>query len=255
MKSSETYVGFVNEALEIAEAAKKQGIVLRLIGALAIRYHCPKFANLHRALEREFTDIDFIGYPKQKNGIEKALDQLGYKMRMLSYSFVMGGRLIFTNEQTGRHVDVFLDKLDMCHVIDFKGRLEVDYPTIPLAELLLEKMQIVKIGEKDIKDTIVLIREHEPGDHDQEKINIDYIAKQVAKDWGFYYTITTNLNKVKLLLHKYSQLSDEDKEDVTKKIEYMLARIEKEPKTVGWKMRAKVGPKKKWYKEVDTPKA
>lgn len=246
---------FVKEALEIVEVAKKQNVILRIMGALAIRYHSPKFENLHKSLGREFSDIDFIGYNRQKSEIEKALEKLGYKMRMLSYSFVMSGRLIFTNEQNGRHVDVFLDRLDMCHTINFKGRLEVDYPTIPLAELLLEKMQIVKLGEKDVKDTIVLIREHTIGNDDKDKININYIAQLLAKDWGFYYTVTTNLNKIKTLLPSYPQLKDDDNKDLTTKIDTMLNRIEEEPKALSWKMRARIGPSKKWYREVDTPKA
>jgi hypothetical protein len=246
---------FIKESLQIIEVAKQKGIILRLMGALAIRYHCQRFEVLYDTLGREFSDIDFAGYGKQKNGIIKVLEESDYKMRMLSYSFVMGGRLIFTNEQSGRHVDVFLDKLDMCHTIDFKERLEVDYPTIPLAELLLEKMQIVRLGEKDVKDTMALIRAHNIGDDDRDKINISYIAKLLAKDWGFYYTVTTNLNKVKNLLSKNSQLSSEDKKDIATKIDAALERIEKEPKSLSWNLRAKVGPKKKWYKEVDTPKA
>lgn len=246
---------FIQESLEIVEAAKLRGTTLRLMGALAIRHHCPKFEILHKALGREFSDIDFAGYSKQKNEITTVLEELGYKMRMLSYSFVMSGRLIFTNDQNGRHIDIFLDKLDMCHTIDFKGRLEIDYPTIPLAELLLEKMQIVKLGEKDVKDTAVLIREHSIGYSDSDEININYIAKLLAKDWGFYYTVTTNLNKVKSLLSSDHRLGSEDKKDIITKIGRMLEMIEREPKSISWNLRAKVGPKKKWYKEVDTPKA
>jgi hypothetical protein len=244
----------IKESLEIVEIAKREGIMLRLMGALAIRHHSQNFEKLFDALGREFSDIDFVGYSKQKNEIIKVLENLGYKMRMLSYSFVMSGRLIFMNEQTGRHVDVFLDKLDMCHKIDFKGRLEIDYPTIPLAELLLEKMQIVRLGEKDVKDVMVLIRAHDIGNDDMDKINISYIAKLLAKDWGFYYTVTTNLNKIKNLLYKYSQLSNEDKKNIASKIDAILEKIENEPKTISWNLRAKIGSKKKWYKEVDTPK-
>ena len=81
-------------------------------------------------------------------------------------------------------VDVFFDRLDMNHIIDFKNRLELDFPTISLADLLLEKMQIVQINEKDIKDTIILLREHPVEDPDKETINANYVASLLAEDWA-----------------------------------------------------------------------
>lgn len=245
---------FMRESLEIIESAQRRGVIIRLMGALAIKHHCPKFESFFKILKRDFSDIDVAGYQKQKDGIVKVLEELGYKMRLLSYSFVMGGRLIFINEQNGRHLDVFLDELNMCHRIDFKGRLEVDFPTIPLAELLLEKMQIVKLGEKDIKDTIILIREHDLGYSDDDLINVGYVAELLSKDWGFYYTVTTNLRKVKNYLQNYEQLKSDDKSDVATKIDKIIETVEKEPKSLSWKMRARIGPSVKWYRDVDTPK-
>ena len=112
-------------------------------------------------------------------------------------------------------------------------------------------MQIVKINEKDIKDTIVLLLEHEIGDSDGETINSKYIAKLLSKDWGFYYTVTTNLNKVRSFLDRYEVLTSEQKSNASDKIDKLLEAVEKEPKSLGWKLRAKVGPAKKWYTEVE----
>ena len=141
----------------------------------------------------------------------------------------------------------------MCHKIDFRKRLLIDYPTISLADLLLEKLQIVEINEKDVKDVIVLLSDHKIGDKDEkETINIEYIADLLSKDWGFYYTVTTNLNKIKKLVDSYTQVLTQNKvEDVKNKIDITLDRIEKKPKSMGWKMRAKIGTKTKWYKEVE----
>jgi hypothetical protein len=139
----------------------------------------------------------------------------------------------------------------MCHDIDFKGRLELDHPTIPLAEMLLEKLQIVQINEKDVKDVIILLREHEIGDKDEETINAKYIAKLLADDWGFYYTVTTNLNKIKNLLDDYNELVENDKKLVESRIDNLLNIVEQKPKSLGWKMRAKIGTKKQWYRVVE----
>ena len=111
-------------------------------------------------------------------------------------------------------------------------------------------MQIVMISEKDVKDTFVLFREHEVGDNDNNMINGVYIAKLMSKDWGFYYTVTTNLLKVKNLMSEFSVLSEQDKTIISERIDSLLQKIEEQPKSSSWKMRAKVGPRKKWYKDV-----
>jgi len=244
----------VTEALRVVEEAKKQNVVLRLMGAIGVRLHCPEFTDLHRSMGREISDMDFIGYEKASSKIERFFESLGYAIRPLTYSFRQSGRLIFTDDANAKRIDVFLDRLAMCHTIDFSKRLEVDYPTIPLAELLLEKMQIIKLNEKDVKDTIVLLREHQIGQGDTETVNIAYIAKLLSNDWGFYYTVRTNLNKVRNLVQGFAELDEEDKRNVVRKIDQITTEIENEPKSFSWRMRAKVGPSKKWYREVDTLK-
>jgi len=150
-------------------------------------------------------------------------------------------------------VDVFYDKLAMCHEIDFTRRLEVDYPTISTADIILEKTQIVKINEKDVKDLIILFAEHELGSNDNHMINSPYISKLLAKDWGFYYTVTTNLKLVRdQFLDKWKEPSvQEYLNNVKSRVDELLKQIESEPKSMGWKMRQSIGTKKKWYKDVE----
>jgi len=241
---------FTDQALRIIHEAEKQGVVLRLMGAIAVRLHCPNFANLHREMGRVITDIDFVGYEKQTQKIEKVLESLDYVGRPMSYSFIMLGRLIFTHKTSGRHVDVFLNKLAMCHTIDYSKRLELDNPTVPLAELLLQKMQIVQLSEKDVIDTMIMFLEHDMGDGDENTINIEYIASLMSKDWGFYYTMTTNLNKVKNLVGEFPALSEQQRQIVVGKADQILASLEAAPKSRSWKLRARIGPSKKWYKDI-----
>jgi hypothetical protein len=112
-------------------------------------------------------------------------------------------------------------------------------------------MQIVQINEKDIKDTVVIMREHDVGDLDNETVNARYIARTLSDDWGFYYTVTTNLGKVKNSLSSVQVLSDQDRADVSSKIDKLVSCIEEQPKSMRWKMRAKIGTKKKWYNDVE----
>jgi hypothetical protein len=242
---------FLQEAYRITDAAKTEGILLKLLGALAFHIHCPKFSYIQEMLGRSFTDIDFAAYRNESSRINKLFAELGYqydpRVRAL-----FGSRLIFDDASgTSRHCDVFLDKLEFCHDINFKGRLELDDPTVPLAELLLEKMQIVKLNEKDIIDTIMLLREHEIGESDNDTINAAYIARLTARDWGLWKTVTMNLEKVKGAAQSFNKLSDEDKEHVDVKVTALRGRIDNESKTRGWKIRAQIGEKRKWYRDVD----
>jgi hypothetical protein len=239
------------EAKKIIEEARRRGLRLRLMGACAIEAHCQKYRHLWSdKLRRELTDIDLASYLRFRPDVKKLLEDFGYttkKMLMVDESYRW--RDIYTKTGTGLVVDVFFDKLSMCHTINFENRLEVDYPTIPLAELLLEKLQIVNIAEKDIKDIIVLLREHEVGEGDRETINAKYISQLLSKDWGFYYTVKNNLDKIKKYLLTYG-LAENDVTDVNGKIATLLQQIENEPKPLRWKIRGKLGTSIKWYREV-----
>jgi hypothetical protein len=112
-------------------------------------------------------------------------------------------------------------------------------------------MQIVNLEQKDMIDTTMLLREHDVGNAGPETIDAPYIARRLSDDWGFYYTCTTNLKKVNDKLATYQELKQEDREDVNKKIEKLLKIIEDEPKTMRWKLRARIGPSKKWYRDVE----
>lgn len=241
----------VEETVKIVEDARERGIVTRAIGACAFRLHCIEFRYLFDSLGRELTDIDIVTYAKYRGGLGVLLVELGYLPDERYIALYGERRLIYCHENKRSKVDVFVDKLEMCHTIDFKGRLELDFPTITLADMFLEKMQIVEINEKDIKDAIVLLLEHKIGAGDDETINTKYIAKLLARDWGFYHTVTTNLNKVRYFSRKYEVLTDENREHLTSQIDQLLEYIERESKSLGWKLRAKIGARKKWYQDVE----
>lgn len=242
---------FENELKHILKASQEAGILLRVIGSLAFQMHCPQYGYLQAAMGRAYTDIDFAAYGKQSKPIQELMTSLGYQEYREVFISSEGERSIFDKTAAGLHVDVFFEKLDFCHTIYWNDRLEVDAPTIPLAELLLEKMQIVKINEKDVIDTIMLLLEHPLGNSDQETINIQRVAKLCADDWGLWRTTTMNLDKVQKLARQYEQLTAEQKDKIESQVKVALARIDSEPKPLAWKLRARVGDRVKWYKDVD----
>lgn len=226
-------------------------MVMRLIGALAFRTHCPEFGFIQDSLGRVFTDIDFASYRTNFRDIMRLLPELGYEEDKMVTRLFSESRLLFHDPVYGRHIDIFFDKLDFSHTLPLKGRLEAETLTLPLAELLLEKMQIAQINEKDVIDTIMLLREHPIGDSDQETINSSIICNLLANDWGFWRTVTGNLRLTHEYLDHYNQLSQEDRRVVRARINELLERIEATPKTSRWKLRARVGERIKWYKDVE----
>jgi hypothetical protein len=243
---------FEDEMLRLVASSERAGVTLRVMGSLAFWAHCPYYNHLQAAMGHMYADIDFAADSRDRPALTRMMTELGYAEQREVTIVSEGRRMIFEHSQLALHVDVFFDKFDFCHEISWSnGRLTADAPTLPLAEMLLQKMQIVKINEKDIVDTIVVLLEHPLGDHDAETINSALVAALCAADWGLWRTTTMNLGKVRQLAAGYHQLSDAEKAHVSAQVDALLARIEEEPKPLAWKLRDRVGDRVKWYKDVD----
>jgi hypothetical protein len=239
---------FEAEAARLVHGANENQIVLRVLGALAFHRRCPTYSGLQERLKREYTDIDFGGYGRQVREIRGYLAAQGYHEDEMVYVESQGSRLVLHQPDTGLHLDVFLDRLEFCHTIQWKGRLEIHDWTIPLAEMLMQKMQIVQINEKDLIDTMMLLLEH-PLTEDDAGVNIGLVSRVCARDWGWWRTLTMNLAKVRQAAAAYD-LAPQEQGRIEQQVDAALARIEREPKSVSWRMRARVGDRKKWYRDV-----
>lgn len=242
---------FLEQASKIFDEANRRNLTLRVIGALAFHIHCPRFNYIQLESGRFFTDVDFMAYVEEQAETEKMFKELGYLDDPRIKTVPGLRRSIFFTADHSLHSDVFYDVLEFSHTIDFRGRLAIDSPTVSLVDLLLEKMQIFRLNEKDAIDTLMLIREHGVGSHDDEIINIDYLAKVCKADWGLWKTVTGNLEKVDTLADDYPVLTTEDREIVRGRLAEISARIEREPTTLGWRIRSRIGERIKWYNDVD----
>ncbi|MEM2988140.1 MAG: hypothetical protein QXK26_03765, partial [Candidatus Bathyarchaeia archaeon] len=206
---------FINEALSCVKEAGDKGIILRIMGGMGICLHSEEYKQLWEKLsrlgEKVFTDIDFASYGKFRSKVFEFFRSRGYDIdKKLHMHYGMKRHMYFGG--TVPMIEVFFDKLEMNHTISFNKRLEADSPTLPPSELLLQKTQIVKINEKDIKDAIVLLRAHNVGKTDKETINLEALVQAgLTSDWGFYYTVTTNLKKVKEFALNNNLLDENDK--------------------------------------------
>jgi hypothetical protein len=245
---------FVAEALRLVEEAEGAGIRLRILGSLAYRIHCPENLSLFDAMERALTDIDFAADKRQTKQIKAFITERGYVEDQRITVSTEGSRYYFEHPETGLGVDVFLDELYFCHRIPLRDRLSLDRPTISTVDLLLEKMQIVELNMKDVKDTLVLLLEHPVssvnGAGGPEVIDTAYVAEVLSDDWGFWYTVTQNLDKVERFLPEFSAIGAPEGAVIRERLGELREAIEGAPKSRKWRLRSKIGAKKKWYQDV-----
>jgi hypothetical protein len=244
---------FLEEARRLTDAAQKEGLILRVMGPIALHYYFPDYVDLYRQMERlgdrVFTDIDFASYGKNRGKIVPFFEKQGYELEKRAAMLSGGTRHIYFGPRIPM-IDVFFDKLDYNHPIEYKNRLEIHPYCVALTDLLLQKLQIVKINDKDLKDAMLLLLAGQVGDGDNNRVNLKYVAKLMADDWGFYYTSIMNLNKIQAAVNGIPAFSEQERIIINEKAEAVIKNIENEPKSGKWKSRAKTGTSKIWYREV-----
>jgi hypothetical protein len=233
------------EGRRLVQEAAARGLDVRLLGGIAIWARSSNGARA--ALGREYPDIDLVARKNQSRPLRGLLEELGYEPERTFNATHGARRLLYHAPNRSYHVDVFLDELGMSHNLDLGERLDAEELTLPAAELLLTKLQVAELNKKDAADVAMLLLEHELADEDgPRKVNAARTAELSSADWGLYTTATDNLAKVRELIPEL--LPDEEaRQTLTSRIDDLIRRLEEAPKTRGWKLRAKVGRRKRWY--------
>jgi hypothetical protein len=229
------------EGARVLSAARDRGLPLRLLGGVAVRLRARN--GLPPALERTYGDLDFVTARRASGPAQKFFRELGYEPHVSFNGLNSKDRLLFFDEEHGRQVDTFVGAFRMCHEIPLEGRLELDETSIPLAELLLTKLQVIELNEKDVRDAVALLHGRELGDEDGDTVNAGRIAQLCSEDWGLWRTITRNLEACRQEVGAYG----EDLAVVGNAFSELERRIEAEPKSRAWRMRARIGERKRWY--------
>jgi hypothetical protein len=170
------------------------------------------------------------------------------------FNLLHGDRqMYFTTADGTTSVDVIMDKLNMCHVLDFSDRIDRMPDTLDVTDLLLTKLQIVELNEKDVHDLFHLLSAFEvrPGD-EPGTIGLDRIGRLVAGDWGWWRTVTMNLDKLIQLVGAdhgdHADLLPEARRfEPAEQARSIRTACDEVPKTMKWKLRAKVGDRVQWY--------
>lgn len=236
----------VAEGARVAEAAGEADLALRLTGGVAIAILCP--SSRRPPLGRAYGDIDLAGRRRDTKAITALLSALGYRADIQFNTLQGERRLLFWDTANDRQLDVFLDVFEMCHRIELTDRLAAPGPTIPLADLLLTKLQIVETNEKDLTDIVTLLVDHDFTD-DASGIELSYIAGLCRDEWGLWRTTTMVMARADAFATALA--TPGLRERVHEQAAAFLERLEREPKSRRWRLRARVGERARWYEQPE----
>jgi hypothetical protein len=247
------------EARRLVDAARSEGLTLRLIGGLGVRQHCRTL----KLCARDYTDLDMVAPARQAHRLAALFARFGYAENFEVSTATGKAELQFVRPcghggvpgtgaaHTDDHVDVFLDTFRMDHDIALARRLEIEPYSVSLSDLLLTKLQIFRLTDKDARDIVALLEAAEVSEEDAPGvINARYIGKLCADDWGLFYDVAMNLQRVAERATAFG-LSDAQVAHVRHGVLRLIAAVDGAPKSVRWRLRARVGTRKRWHGELD----
>ncbi len=243
----------MTEAMAMVDVARSAGVDVRLVGGLAVRRHCIDL----RFADREYSDVDLVGLSSQGEALREVFAGLGYAENLYVSQATGGRQLQFVKKEGVHarplvdHVDVFLDVMRMDHDVDVRDRLTLDDYAISPVDTLIAKAQIGTINQKDVHDIIALCKDLPLRETDDDlSICVPYLAETCAWDWGLYTDLTANLRIVLDWLDDFG-LTEREKARVYGRVTAALEAIEDEDKPLGWRLRARVGRRVAWRREVE----
>ena len=248
----------LGEGRRLVDAARAEGLTLRLLGGLGVREHCRDV----ELCARDYTDLDMVAPGRKRRRLATLLQRFGYAENYDVSTATAAAALQFVRpcEHDGGqgtqpvhaddHIDVFLDTFRMDHDIALARRLRIEPYTVSLSDLLLTKLQIFRLNEKDVRDIVTLLADAEVGDGAPGTIDGRYIGKLCGDDWGLFYDVATNLQRIDDRVAGY-HLSDTQAARVRHGVLRLIAAIDGAPKSVRWRLRARLGTRASWHNELD----
>jgi hypothetical protein len=233
-------------AVQTVEAANREEVPLKLLGGQAVRYLTPDFPPR----QRDDQDMDFASVSKAKRSVMALLGGLGFEGDRRFNTMHGHKQMYFRSPVDGATADVIMDRLQMCHVLEFGDRIDRLPFTLDVTDLLLSKLQVVEQNEKDVQDIVYLLAAHEVREGDEPgTVGLARFAKVLAEDWGWWRTATGNLDRVvELVRGDLARLVPRGAGcDPVEQAVVLRDHAQSMPKTLKWKLRARLGERVQWY--------
>lgn len=235
----------LQEGPRIVGAAEEAGLALRLFGGVAIWMRSRE--PTRTLLGRPYADVDLVAHRKASRDLRDLLEAEGYVPERVFNATHGASRLLYHAPDGRFHVDVFLDRFEMSHQLDFAQRLELEPLTLTAADLLLAKLQVAEINQKDLTDAAMLLLDHALSDIDGPgRLNCGYVSEVCAADWGLFTTCSDNLEHLEGIAGEVGLHANETA-TLRAGVATLRERLESAPKSRAWKLRARIGRRKRWY--------
>jgi hypothetical protein len=249
-------------AASLIDAAMEAGLLLRAVGGVGVRMGLRNTRERYDTVRAVPRDIDLVSKPRPGRKMKEVFVRLGYRpderiiawrgdLRHVYYALDSTGDVLF-------HIDVFIGTPPTCHRIDLNDRLPTDARALDPSDLLLLKLQIVEINEKDLLDAAFLLLE-EAVTHGQDAepsreqrnppLDVSRIARLLADDWGFHHTATANLQRIREAAPRL--LAASEARLVVDRVADLGDAIAAEPRTLRWRLRARIGTRMQWFEPVE----
>ena len=238
----------IEEAERVVNRADERDLTVRLIGGTAINRHAETARR--EPFKRGYRDVDFVGRREEEQEMTELMIDLGYEANE-RFNTMRRFRLEFFDPVNERKADYIIDRFDFCHAWGLRDRIDIDHPTVPIEDLLLSKLQIVEVSDRDVRDILAMLSDHpvEAGSDDTETIDSAYVAGLCAEDWGLWRTVTFSLDRVREYVDGNDLPIDET--EVLGRIDDLRSEIDDHSKSLKWKLRSVVGEHKQWYKRPE----
>jgi hypothetical protein len=239
------------EAAELIASAAEHDLTVRVVGSAGIRMHCADALAAMEGVERAAKDLDVVVRGADRNRLRSVLEARGYVVDRDLLVAMEGRRFAFHHPGRELDVDVFVERLEFCHTIELEGRWERHATTVPIEDLLLQKLQVHELTGSDVLDAAVVLATHDVGTAgDDERIDRDYVAGVLAGDWGFHRDATANLDRVRREAGREVPISAAQARRVDEGAAALGDAIAQARKSMAWRMRARVGERMQWWEDV-----
>jgi hypothetical protein len=238
----------LEEARALVDLADERGAVLRLLGGLAVRELCPQLPPR----THDDQDIDFGSIGASRRTLTDLLLERGF-VPDRTFNALYGDKQLYFQHPDGWAIDVVIDKLRMCHTLEFASRLGTMPYTLDPLDVLLSKLQIVELNEKDADDCLRLLVTYPIAESDGGgALDLRVFRSLVGDDWGWWRTVTHNLERIRSLLDAGERPAIAGgRLDPRAQVDALERAAEEAPKSRRWRMRARIGERKRWYEQPE----
>lgn len=238
-------------AKEMVNRANQRQVALRVVGSIAVRLRCQSFMSNFVPSIRTYHDIDLCGLRKDTSALRKLLQECGWILHPEISVITENRRMYFVKENSNLRLDVFLDEIVGCHLIDLRSRLCIEDTTITPTDLLMSKLQRVKMRDADIQDSLCILAQFELFERDINAINYSFMSSLLSQDWGMWYTFISNLKNLRIYLERLMLNRNDLLALVRGRIDALNSEFQNTPKSLSWKLRSILGSRIRWYDDVE----